>query len=171
MSFARSRHTHTQTLTENARIITNNNNRKKHGMGMWCLAYFVFLFFSRFIFTRIYVAFSRRSLNVNCVHNVRQPKANCGHSAREDLDSTVPRQSKAQSIIKTELRGHRTKGARTESWLALGLALFAAIETCTKCFINTHSHACTDRRTHHNRPAAVAGRQSSICLFPRFRLY
>lgn len=110
MSFT---HTHTQTLTENARIITNNNNRKKTwDGGMWCLVYFVFLFFSRLIFTRI---FRGALLNVNCVHNVRQPKANCGHSAREDLDRTGPRQSKAQSIIKKGTSG--TPHERGRTWL------------------------------------------------------
>lgn len=81
-----------------------------------------------------------------------------------------PRQHRASAKQGSVNNQNGTSGTphergRTESWLALGLALFAAIETCTKCFINTHSHTCTDRRTHHNRQSSnqVGWKSSSIC--------
>lgn len=124
---------------------------------------FVFLFFSRFIFTRIYVAFSPALFKCEM-----RPQRATAKSQLWPFRTRGPRQhlssAKQGSVNNIRNFGDTAREAAElkVGWLALGLALFAAIETCTKCFINTHAHARTDTHTHHNRlAAAVAGRQSS----------
>lgn len=158
MSFT---HTHTQTLTENARIITNNNNRKKHGIGgdvMPRLFCFSFLFASHF-----HSHFPRRSFKCEL-----RPQRATAKSQLWPFRTRGPRQHRAsakQGSVNNQKGNFGDTARKGPNWKLVSSrfsSVFAAIETCTKCFINTHSHACTDRRTHHNRLAAVAvGRQSS----------
>lgn len=137
-----------------------------------CDASFILFFFSfRVSFS---LAFSRRSLKCEL-----RPQRATAKSQLWPFRTRGPRQHRAsakQGSVNNQKGNFGDTARKGPNWKLVSSrfsSVFAAIETCTKCLINTHSHACTgtDRRTHHNRLAAVAvGRQSSnqVDLFPRY---